>query len=690
MESEEPKNASYDGEESDEGDSNDDYFIYSDDSESLSDAYFGPQNNNTTTGDSPSYGSLLGSSPVRKSRQRQLYHQPPIMEDSEVTQSTSLLGTSHRLNQTNKRRQKKHGKRRRKGGQHQHLREQREHTVTQIRGEPQSTTEYYDKLWSIIFLLQLFFVLFSAGWTLLKPVPTTLSSNSDIPSIAENNEGGRRNLQLVTARDKKVQKTPTPKRDQLPYSITGAYPVRTNEQAFVLNQGNTAFNSTESSKAFNLTTNNVLPKDLEELQDDDVFQTKRYETNSGHVRKSQANNQVKKMDLQNPIATAPYKSPYFFRIDYQNVISIFSIAGFYAAVTSYLGFALMLSVARSMIPIVLIFTILSSLCWGIFGLAFFPNSIITFLGWSLFGLSSGYAAVAWKRIPFCSINLYTAISALRDTSGILFVGMGSLVVTFIWLAIWLVALIGIFNSSNVKECKQSQMDCHTHIVLEQGCYLELAILAVSLVWTCLVLKNIVRATISGSCGAWWFGVHGNPQLCFDSIVWNHVVKSCTTSLGSICLGSFLELPMQIMLIFGQLICCSSFDLCEVEEPSSQNSESEDIRRVPFMQWLTELVQCCNRWSYTYIGIYSYSFFHGGKKAFQLFRARGWMPIARESLVESTLLMASVVIGGTCGLFAVLVEEVDGYTFTSFHQPIMTTFVIGTTTGEYFNDKTEKN
>ena len=39
-------------------------------------------------------------------------------------------------------------------------------------------------------------------------------------------------------------------------------------------------------------------------------------------------------------------------------------------------------------------------------------------------------------------------------------------------------------------------------------------------------------------------------------------------------------------------------------------------------------------------------------------------------------MASIVIGGSSGMVAVLIEEVDGYEFPSLHKPITTSFLIG--------------
>lgn len=73
-------------------------------------------------------------------------------------------------------------------------------------------------------------------------------------------------------------------------------------------------------------------------------------------------------------------------------------------------------------------------------------------------------------------------------------------------------------------------------------------------------------------------------------------------------------------------------------------------------------------------------FAGGGKAIELFEAREWMEVVRDNLIQNVLLMASIVIGGSTGSFAVLAEEVDGYDFTTFHKPIITAFLIGSVLG----------
>lgn len=73
-------------------------------------------------------------------------------------------------------------------------------------------------------------------------------------------------------------------------------------------------------------------------------------------------------------------------------------------------------------------------------------------------------------------------------------------------------------------------------------------------------------------------------------------------------------------------------------------------------------------------MYGYSFAEAGDKAIQLFETRGWMAVVQDNLIHNVLLMAAMVIGGSTGTFGVIVEELDGYFFTSFHKPVITAFM----------------
>jgi Plasma-membrane choline transporter len=67
-------------------------------------------------------------------------------------------------------------------------------------------------------------------------------------------------------------------------------------------------------------------------------------------------------------------------------------------------------------------------------------------------------------------------------------------------------------------------------------------------------------------------------------------------------------------------------------------------------------------------------------ALKLFETREWLEVVKDGLIQNVLLMASLVIGGTVGTFAVIVEESGGYMFSSLHKPVISAFIIGTVLG----------
>ena len=82
----------------------------------------------------------------------------------------------------------------------------------------------------------------------------------------------------------------------------------------------------------------------------------------------------------------------------------------------------------------------------------------------------------------------------------------------------------------------------------------------------------------------------------------------------------------------------------------------------------------NQWSFTHIGLYGYKFWDSGGKASQLFEARGWTHVVSDDLILTAISMSSMVIGGSTACLGLIVEEVDGYSFTSLHKPITTAFL----------------
>ena len=430
-----------------------------------------------------------------------------------------------------------------------------------------------------------------------------------------------------------------------------------------------------------------------------------------------------------------------FTIDYKNVLSLLAVAGIYACIISYLNFAFMLILARSIIQIMLVFSSFFLLCLAFFGLMVETNAgkIISLGGFAVFGMSFAYTMSNWNQIPLSSTNFHTAICAMRSSTGVLLVGMVSLFVALLWLLIWTIALMGTFNRNNSADCDVWD-ECETHVYIYKGRYIEMILLLISLYWTIFVIKNILRVAVAGAIGGpWWFaGMYDGAerirqQQSIDgccgwwsrSKVSDSILRACTTSLGTICFGSLVELPAQWLSRIVRFLCwltgvydndsglvpertnlvgkitvkdggnddeelnndsegTHNADNLHLDETSPLPSQKQETSTASMnfgifqekLKSLDRTLQNCNRWSYTYIGMYNYSFYEGGEKAIQLFETREWMDIARDALIQNILLMASIVIGGSSGIVAVLVEEVDGYTFTSLHKPIMTAFLIG--------------
>ena len=174
-------------------------------------------------------------------------------------------------------------------------------------------------------------------------------------------------------------------------------------------------------------------------------------------------------------------------------------------------------------------------------------------------------------------------------------------------------------------------------------------------------------TVANAVGSFWFHPEEMSPCCSKSVI-RAFVRAITTSLGSICLASLVVLPAQI--IAGLTKCCCLGDI----------NRNRPIIASPrrgcggIFQDFAYYTRRWNKWSFSYIGMYGYSFSQGGEKAIQLFETREWLGVVNDNLIHNVLLMASIVIGGSAGIFGVLVEEMDGYTFTSFHKPIITAFL----------------
>lgn len=399
-------------------------------------------------------------------------------------------------------------------------------------------------------------------------------------------------------------------------------------------------------------------------------------------------------DTHGVVATA--EEPFSFTFDYQNCMALIGITGLYSSVLTIITYGFMLVLSKVLIHITLIVSVLLALALGLIGLTVEPYGTISMLGFAALLLTLGYTMYNWTRIPFASTNLNTSLCALRCTADIMVLSLVCLSVTFAWCLLWGTAFIGIVNSMNHVECVHED-ECGAHVALQHVWIYILLIF--SFHWTNTVIKNITRVTVSSAVATWWFYPDDISPFCSPAVV-RPSLRALTTSLGSICLGSLVVQPAQLFLDLGTLFCCCPSQTREVgcvptpkKERSLRLSTSADEGDTSAMDtvgildrlcWLRELIhtifRSCSRWSYTYIGMYGDSFYSSGQQAMRLFETRAWLEAVKDVLIQNVLVMACVIISGSAGLFAVVVEEMDGYDFTAFHQPIVSAFVIGSVLG----------
>ena len=78
------------------------------------------------------------------------------------------------------------------------------------------------------------------------------------------------------------------------------------------------------------------------------------------------------------------------------------------------------------------------------------NVLMGIIGTIFFAIFLCYAKAVWSRIPFASVNLLTATSAIKKNLCSVVVAYGFIVLAFGWSLLWTIALAGISNKVIVE------------------------------------------------------------------------------------------------------------------------------------------------------------------------------------------------------------------------------------------------
>ena len=246
-----------------------------------------------------------------------------------------------------------------------------------------------------------------------------------------------------------------------------------------------------------------------------------------------------------------------------------------------------------------------------------------------FLLTCCYTYCVWSRIPFASVNLLTACTAIRKNAGVVFLSFVLVVLAFAWTLLWAVALAGV--SDTLLETEQVTINGQTYQQTNPANYGYLFLLLLSYFFTHQVIQNVTHVTVAGTVGAWWFG--GSSGCCAAGML-GSFIRAMTTSFGSICFGSLLVAIVQALKALVN---------------SARNGDNQILVCIAdcILGCIESLLEYFNKWAFIYVGLYGYGYIEAGKNVMTLFRNRGWEAIIADDLVGNVFFILSMCVGGLC-------------------------------------------
>eukprot|EP00584_Thalassiosira_punctigera_P006265 CAMPEP_0172529190 /NCGR_PEP_ID=MMETSP1067-20121228/3331_1 /TAXON_ID=265564 ORGANISM="Thalassiosira punctigera, Strain Tpunct2005C2" /NCGR_SAMPLE_ID=MMETSP1067 /ASSEMBLY_ACC=CAM_ASM_000444 /LENGTH=499 /DNA_ID=CAMNT_0013313195 /DNA_START=127 /DNA_END=1626 /DNA_ORIENTATION=- len=270
-----------------------------------------------------------------------------------------------------------------------------------------------------------------------------------------------------------------------------------------------------------------------------------------------------------------------------------------------------------------------SMLGGIFGLIFFLVFVC-------------YARAVWSRIPFASVNLVTACTAIKKNAGVIIVAYFFVALAFGWTILWSISLMGVWEKVVQSETTTAAEGYQQNPQQNNLNYGYLFLLFLSYFFTHQVIQNTMHVTVAGTVGSWWFSPEDATSFCSSGMC-GSLLRSLTTSFGSICFGSLLVAIIQALKALAQ------------QARQQENGILICIAEC-ILGCLESILEYFNKWAFVYVGLYGYSYIEAGKNVFALFKNRGWEAIIADDLVGNVFFFLSLCIGGICAAIGLAFNE----------------------------------
>ncbi len=280
----------------------------------------------------------------------------------------------------------------------------------------------------------------------------------------------------------------------------------------------------------------------------------------------------------------PYEEASTSATHINNIAAFLVVAAVTGAVLAFLYLELMRRHMENIMTVSFYFFIGTLGAYGCFALYNMKSVFLSLLTAVGCVLSIIYFFIVRNRLPLARAILLASCSALETHSAPLYIAYGLAAVQVVWFLFWGLSAVFILSGLGLLSVGAVDPDLHstgTHHTM------TLFLLFLSLYWTSQVIKNIGHTTTAGTVASWWL----IPSFMAGSVASGALRRACTTSLGSICLGSFIVAFLQTLRQMLRLF-----------------TKDEDPTFVQFcinclLECIERMVRYFNHYAYTFVAMY---------------------------------------------------------------------------------------
>jgi len=165
-----------------------------------------------------------------------------------------------------------------------------------------------------------------------------------------------------------------------------------------------------------------------------------------------------------------------------------------------------------------------------------------------------------------------------------------------------------------------------------------------LFWGIQVLKNIVHFTTCGTFAQWYFRYPHNHESIQPTV--NSLQKACTTSFGSVALGSLLVAVVRSLRVLMNLFC---------KNWSSMPPCLSLACRYCFVA-IEKLTSYFNVYAFVHVALYQRSYFEAARCTCDIVKVAGVDALINDEFVDVALTMGATCGGIACGFFPAMIGQ----------------------------------